>query len=105
MNNGLNGQNVNQGPQGQMVPYGGPMAGAGMGSDSLFHIFWRSWWLILLLSALGVGGAFFYVKKLAPEPTYRSTSRILVEKPQGRPGDSSGLYEAKQRTSLQHKRL
>jgi len=84
MDNGLNGQNVNQVAQGQIVPYTAPMAapGMGMGSSSLFHIFWRSWWLIVLLSALGVGGAFLYLKKWAPDPTYRSRALLLVEEPQ-----------------------
>jgi len=80
MDNGLNGQNINQAGQGQMVPYAGPVAG-GVGTDSLFQIFWRSWWIILILSGLGLGGAFFYLKKLAPKPMYTSTSLLLVGKP------------------------
>lgn len=80
MDNAFNGPNAGQAAQGQMVPYAGPMLGPGLGSESLFHIFARSWWLILLLAALGVGGAFFYLKELAPEPLYTSTSRLLIER-------------------------
>ncbi|MDI9432766.1 MAG: polysaccharide biosynthesis tyrosine autokinase [Planctomycetota bacterium] len=93
MDNAFNIANGNQAAQGQMVPYAGPMAGPGMGSDSLFHILWKSWWVIVLLSAVGVGGAFLYLKELAPEPLYTSTARLLVEKPSLRQTDIGVVHD------------
>lgn len=68
------GQNVQTG----MTPYPALMPGMSPGGDSLFHILWRGWWLILLSTALAAGGAYFYLQRVAP--TYTSASWLLVEK-------------------------
>ena len=93
MDNGMNGQGINQAPQGQVVPYAGPTAGPGTGSGNLFHVLGRSWWMLVVFSALGVGGALLYIEKVAPGPTYRSTARLLVEKPSSDRGNELGVFE------------
>lgn len=70
--NGDNDQNAG-------MAYSGPMTGGVGGYDSLLHILWRGWWLILLCSIISLGAAFLYLRTVTAE--YESTSRILVEKP------------------------
>lgn len=69
---GDNRQNAGMGYSGPM-PYGSP------GSGSLFRIFWRGKWLILLSVIAGLSGAFLYLRRATP--MYQSTSRVLVDKP------------------------
>ncbi len=59
--------------------YPGPMTEGVAGYDSLFRIFWRGRWLILVCTVLALGGAGLYLYMATPQ--YQSTSRILVDKP------------------------
>ncbi len=51
--------------------------GAGLISDSLVQIIWRSRWVVLLATVAALGAAFVYITKATP--VYTSTSRIYVE--------------------------
>jgi len=51
--------------------------GAGLMSDSLMQIIWRSRWVVLLTTVAALGAAFVYITKATP--VYTSTSRIYVE--------------------------
>lgn len=51
--------------------------GAGLMSDSLMQIIWRSRWIVLLTTVAALGAAFVYITKATP--VYTSTSRIYVE--------------------------
>ena len=51
--------------------------GAGLMSEGLVQIIWRSRWLVLLVTVAALGAAFVYVAKATP--IYTSTSRIYVE--------------------------
>jgi succinoglycan biosynthesis transport protein ExoP len=55
----------------QMLP------GAGLMSESLVQIIWRSRWIILLATVAALGAAFVYITTATP--IYTSTSRIYVE--------------------------
>ncbi len=67
---------------------GGPNAGAGYAGpasygpaegDGLFRIIWHGRWLIFLSVVAALAAAWFYLQRATP--LYRSTARILVEKP------------------------
>ena len=79
---GPQGNNGSHNGQTGVVPYGLHMAGVVGEGSSLFHIVWRSWWLIVLCVLLAGGGAYLYLREV--KPTYTSVSRVLVEKPGGR---------------------
>ena len=51
--------------------------GAGLMSESLVQIIWRSRWIVLLATVAALGAAFVYITKTTP--VYTSTSRIYVE--------------------------
>ena len=51
--------------------------GAGLMSESLVQIIWRSRWFVLLATVAALGAAFVYITKATP--IYTSTSRIYVE--------------------------
>ena len=50
---------------------------AGLMSESLVQIIWRSRWIVLFATVATLGGAFAYLSKTTP--IYTSTSRIYVE--------------------------
>jgi succinoglycan biosynthesis transport protein ExoP len=50
---------------------------AGLRSESLARIIWRSRWIVLFVTVVALGGAFAYLSKA--RPIYTSTSRIYVE--------------------------
>lgn len=57
----------------------------GARETSLFETIWRGRWIILLCTALGLGGSYFVFRELPQK--YQSRSRILIEKP----GDRFGM--------------
>jgi len=50
---------------------------AGLMSESLVRIIWRSRWIVLFATVVALGGAFAYLSRATP--IYTSTSRIYVE--------------------------
>ena len=50
---------------------------AGLMSESLVQIIWRSRWIVLLATVAAIGAAFVYITKATP--IYTSTSRVYVE--------------------------
>ena len=74
--------------------------------ESLFPIFWRGRWLLLLTTVLALTGAYVYLRRATP--VYTSLSRILVERPSPSPhadipqpvGSTLGNYLQTQATMI-----
>lgn len=70
-------QNGNHNAIGEHGSYAEMPPAAGLMSESLVQIIWRSRWIVLLATVAAIGAAFVYLTKATP--IYTSTSRIYVE--------------------------